>query len=89
METRKFIAAAAVLVQRIKDHALVEGIRSTEESREEGNVIQKEINSAFTGLQNPTLPSAYKLRDVALQHGFAVDPRVQHRLTQGESCWGN
>ncbi len=87
MESRQFIKAAVVLTQRIKDHALMAS--TVKEDREEGNAIQKEVNTTFQGLQNPTLPSAYKLRDVALDNGFSVDPRVQHRLTQGESCWGN
>lgn len=87
MESRLFIKAAVALTQRIKDHVLLS--TTVKEDREEGEAIQKAINNAFMGLQNPTLPSAYKLRDVALDNGFAVDPRVQHRLVQAESCWPN
>jgi hypothetical protein len=78
MESRIFIKTAALLAQRIKDHALLAA--TVKEDREA-------VSAAFSGLQNPTLPSAYKLRDVALDNGFWVDPRVQHRLTQAESCW--
>lgn len=88
MESRQFIKAAAALTQRIKDNELVAGV-SGNQNREEDNAIQKELNAAFQGLQNPTLPSAYKLRDVALDYGFMVDQRVQGRLQQGESLWGN
>jgi hypothetical protein len=88
MESRQFIKAAVVLTQRIKDHDLMSSVAGKED-REEGNAIQKEVNAAFQGLQNPTLPSAYKLRDVAVDHGFNVDPRVLNRLAQGEGCWGN
>jgi hypothetical protein len=85
MESRVFIKTATALVQRIKDHALLAA--TVKEDREEGEAIQKAVSAAFTGLQNPTLPSAYKLRDVALDNGFWVEPRIQHRLQQAESCW--
>jgi hypothetical protein len=85
MESRVFIKTATALVQRIKDHALLAA--TVKEDREEGEAIQKALNTAFSGLQNPTLPSAYKLRDVALDNGFYVNPLVQHRLQQAESCW--
>jgi hypothetical protein len=88
MESTKWIANAATLTRRIKDQALVSSTLGGGD-REEGNAIQKEVNNAFQGLQNPTLPSAYKLCDIALEHGFYVDPKVQHRLNQGESCWPN
>ena len=48
---------------------------------------QKDINQLFIGLQNPTLPSAHKLRDVAIAAGFTVDQRVQDRLARAESMW--
>ena len=49
--------------------------------------VQKELNQLFTGLQNPTLPSAYKLRDAAVANGFAVEPKIQHRLQQADGMW--
>lgn len=86
MESRLFITTAAALVRRIKDFALVTVIDGDDQG--EAEAIQKQINLAFSGLQNPTLPSAAKLRDTALEHYFDVDPRVLHRLQQAESCWG-
>lgn len=87
MESRLFIKAATALSTRIRDSALLAAIGKEDPS--ETDAIQKQIHAAFGGLQNPTLPSAYNLRDVALEHGYSVDPRVQHRLTQAEQVWGN
>jgi len=89
MESRTFIRIATELCSRIKETALAS---TADDPFEQGTVeqgIQKQINAAFVGLQNPTLPSAYKLRDVALDHGYYVDPRVQQRIAQAESAWGN
>ena len=85
MESRQFIKTSQALVTRIKDFALLVAIGTHDQS--EGESIQKAVNGAFSGLQNPTLPSAYKLRDAALDNDFYVDPRVQHRITQAEGCW--
>lgn len=49
------------------------------------DAVQKEINQLFGSLQNPTLPSAYRLRDLALSKGYAVDAKVQNRLSQFEN----
>ena len=51
------------------------------------DATQKDINQLFSGLQNPSLPSATRLRDVAVSNGYTVDPRVQNRLQQAESYW--
>jgi hypothetical protein len=87
MESRQFIKTATSLIQRIKDYDLVSSTVKTD--REEGEAIQKAITYAFQGLQNHTLPTAYKLCDVALHYGFYVEARVQQRLKQGEACWFN
>jgi septation ring formation regulator EzrA len=71
MESRAFIKYAKQLVKKIE-------LNEAEERRGD---VQKEINQLFAGLQNPSLPSAYELRDVALKHGYNVDSKVQHRLT--------
>lgn len=86
MESRNFIRAAAQLTIRIKDLQLAEatGIIVSDDSRAE---VQKDITQVFVGLQNPTLPSAGKLCDLAWQSGYQVDPKVQHRLQQAESMW--
>ena len=46
--------------------------------------LQKRVNSLFSGLQNPTLPSAFRLRDAAYDAGLQVDGRVLQRLSQFE-----
>lgn len=47
--------------------------------------LQKEINQLFSSLQNPTLPSAYRLRDAALRAGFQVSQSVLNRLALHEN----
>ena len=49
---------------------------------------QKEITTLFKGLQNPTLPSAYRLRDVCLRNGYTVGHEVQIRLSSFEHISG-
>lgn len=75
MESRLFIKAAKALIARIENYNGDEEI---------GNDIQQELGHTFLRLQNPTLPSAYRLRDAALNHGFNVDQRVIQRLAQFE-----
>jgi hypothetical protein len=82
MESRSFIKTAANLIKKIEEYNNTLG--SSDELRNRREVLQKEINQAFTGLQNPTLPSAYRLRDASLRNGFFVDPKTQHRLSQYE-----
>ena len=86
MDSRNFIKQAADLVRRIKDLQLAESI-NVETSQDNRQAIQKDLSTTFGGLQNPTLPSAYRLRDVALDAGYTVDPKVLHRIQQAESCW--
>ena len=88
MESRAFIAEAAVLIEDIKTFQAA--YLSPEEEMAQGTSLQKRINKSFAGLQNPTLPSAYKLRDAALDAGYSVDPRVLHNLTKAEQqIWQN
>lgn len=82
IESRAFIKAATLLVIKINDFQHVVGDHS--ELRAHGDNLQKEVNQLFSGLQNPTLPSAYRLRDTAYRNGFQVDPRVLNRLSQFE-----
>lgn len=86
MESRTFIKQAADLQRRIKDLNLAENLNvdTTQDNRQ---AIQKDLSQTFTGLQNPTLPSAYKLRDAALNAGYNVDPKILHRIQQAEGCW--
>ncbi len=78
MESRAFIKVATSLIERLKQTP------AHSATREEEQVMQKEVNQAFVGLQNPTLPSAYKLRDAALAAGYNVSHQVQQRLSQFE-----
>ena len=86
MESRAFIAEAATLMEDIKTFQA--SYLSPEEEMIEGTALQKRVNQAFMGLQNPTLPSAYKLRDVALGAGFFVEPKRQHWLASFETLRG-
>lgn len=86
MESRAFIKHANTLINNIKDHALVASFGGmTQGGPDARQQLQKEINQLFGSLQNPTLPTAYRLRDTALAAGFSVDQRVQQRLSQFEN----
>ena len=85
MQSQSFIKSAATLIERIELSGVV--YVSPDEAQERDTAIQKDINQLFAGLQNPTLPSATRLRETALEHGFTVDPRVQQRLDQAERFW--
>jgi hypothetical protein len=83
MESRIFIKEAQALITEIKTFQAA--FLSPEEESMEGNMLQKRINNLFLGLYNPTLPSAYKLRDVASGAGFYVDPKKAHLIAQFEN----
>ena len=85
MESRVFIKAATALRADIKEFAAA--YLTDEEATVQGDAIQKRINATFTGLQNPTLPSAFNLYKEATDAGFQVDPRVVHKIHQHEGCW--
>lgn len=85
MESRAFIRHSSKLATRIK---MLKATAVTDEEMKTAKLeVQKELNQLFAGLQNPTLPSAYKLRDVAVANGFLVEPKIQHRLQQADSMW--
>jgi len=82
MESRKFIKDAAALIEKI---TLLQNVISTpDELRQQRDATQKEINQLFGGLQNPTLPSAYRLRDAAQRAGYFVNPGMLTRLRDHE-----
>lgn len=83
MESTAFIREAKVLINEIETFAAA--TLSHEEEAHQGNNLQKMIQQAFAGLHNPTLPSAYRLRDAALNAGFYVEPKVLHRLASFET----
>ena len=82
MESRFFIKTAGELIKKIKESQ--QTLDTPEALRVQREALQKDINQMFIGLQNPTLPSAYNLRDAALRAGFFVDPKVINRLSQFE-----
>ena len=82
MESTVFIKEAKSLIEEIKMFNLVS--MSYEEEQEKGSALQKRISNAISGLQNPTLPSAYKLRDESLRAGFYIDPKRQQWLDSFE-----
>jgi len=77
MESRSFIREAKVLIEDI--NAPVSN-GSADEIAAHRKDLQRRISSLFSGLQNPTLPSAFNLRDAALANGFVVAPPVLQRL---------
>jgi hypothetical protein len=86
MESRAFIIEAAGLIEDIKQFRTA--YLTPEDELFQGNALQKRVNQSFAGLQNPTLPSAYKLRDAALEAGFFVEPKRQHWLASFETLRG-
>ena len=80
MESRSFIKAATQLIKDIEDNRLVESVRNDSSSSSSRAKIQKEINRVFSTLQNPTLPSAYKLRDAAVANGYQVNRMVSEGI---------
>ena len=82
MESRVFIRYAAGLIKVIEDTH--DTIGTAVELREQREEVQQDINQLFAGLQNPTLPSAFKLRDAALRNGFQVNPKVLNDLSRFE-----
>lgn len=85
MESRAFIKAATSLIAKIGEVRTMEGIVSPAETRSQRENVQKEISSLFSGLQNPTLPSAYKLRDAAQEEGYALNPKIMQQLAHFEN----
>ena len=85
MDSRNFIKQAALIIKDIGDQSILENLDLGSNSQETRQRIQRDLNQLFSGLQNPTLPSAYRLRDAALKAGYQVDPRVVQRLRDFEN----
>lgn len=83
MESRAFIKAAGTLISKVNTNRHLIG--TAVELHTQREAVQKEITQLFSGLQNPTLPSAYRLRDTALRNGFLVDAKVQQNLAKYEN----
>lgn len=80
MESRIFIKHANEMIAKIERQSAAIG--TADDIRQAREQLQKEVSQLFAGLQNPTLPTAYRLRDAANRAGIVVDPRVLHRLAQ-------
>lgn len=85
MESRLFIKAAASVMERMRFSSI--GSSSFEEEQEKKAAIQKDLNHLLFTLQNPTLPSAERLVNVALDYNFQVDNRILSKIRQAESYW--
>lgn len=83
MESRAFIKNAVALIKQIKDQSVINTV-SNERNGAAGARLQRDINHLFSSLQNPTLPTAYRLRDTAIEHGYTVEQNVLRRLSQFE-----
>lgn len=85
MDSRNFVRTAEALIEDIERFAKTE--MSVEQEHVQGDAIQKDLNAAFTSLYNPTLFTAEKLVDVAVDAGFSVNPQVIHRVKQAQGVW--
>ena len=86
MQSLAFIKQARILVSKIEKQQLAVG-SSTEDREQAKSEIQKELNQLFSGLQNPTLPSASKLKDLATAAGFTIPQRAASTIQQAEAYW--
>lgn len=76
MESRSWIKAAKDLIEKLEAEAGGSTLPSEE--------MQKEVTNLFKVLENPTLPSAYRLRDAAQAAGYQVSQQMLQRLAQHE-----
>lgn len=83
MQSTMFIKQAKELAAKITTG--ISPLASHEETQDWGNNIQKELNNLFSGLANPTLPSAFHLRDVAVGKGFTIPPAAREKLAAFEN----
>jgi hypothetical protein len=80
MESRVFIKAADQMIERIADFQ--DNFGTSDELRAKRDAIQKDVAALFAGLYNPTLPTAFRLRDTAQRAGFLIDSRVLNNLAR-------
>ena len=80
MESTAFIRAAKVLIENIENNRNTIGTAVDLQNQREDT--QNALGQLFSGLQNPTLPSAFRLRDTALRNGFFVNPKVLNDLAR-------
>ena len=82
MESRAFIVAAKTLIEKIEGNRNTIG--TADELQLQREAVQKEVGQLFAGLQNPTLPTAFKLRDTALRNGFGINPKILNEMSRFE-----
>ena len=85
MESRAFIKYAGELIRKIE--SVHPSSHTDEEAKQVRIEVQRDMTQLFQGLQNPTLPSASNLRDVALANGYTIEAKVLHRLQQADPFW--
>lgn len=83
MESRSFIKSATILITKIGDSQFA--IDTPDRMREQRDTVQREVSALFNGMHNPTLPSAFKLRDAAHRAGYTVPLSATQRLSQFEN----
>lgn len=83
MQSTTFIKAAGELLDRV--HSVQGLIDTPDRLRELRESTQRDVSALFNGLQNPTLPSAFNLRDAAMRAGFTVPIHAAQRMSQFEN----
>lgn len=85
MQTLFFIKEANVLINDLKEFMDRRSYMPYAEEHRIGNILNRRVGQLFAQLQNPTIPTAYRLRDVAEDAGMEVDRNVRSRLSQFEN----
>lgn len=83
MQSTVFIVEAKALIKDIQAFELA--YLDRDEEIRQSDALQKRITQAFISLQNPTLPSAYNLRDAAYKAGFQLDHARMQALGRFEN----
>jgi hypothetical protein len=83
MQSVAFIREVANVIREIDDFELAKSL-GVDSNPDTGPNLQKRVSSLLGSLQNPSLPSAYKLKNKALEVGMFVDNGVIQRIAQFE-----
>lgn len=87
MESITFIRKTPSLIQRCQEVQMASSMGWQDEKQQQKRETQDEVTRMFQSLQNPTLLSAFKLRDAALNAGLFVDQKVLSWLYTGERMY--
>jgi hypothetical protein len=82
MNSMAFIRDAKKLIVSINDLNVQSTFLPPEEKAAVTRRIQQDIDSLFSSMTNPSLPSAYQLAKVASNNGYRVDNKVHNRIAQ-------